>query len=128
MAYNSTNNTNMNNAGGKKQLNWMKAGRQKLLQLSALQANLVVAKDGSGNYGTIKDAINAAAAKLSGMSGNRQFVIYVKAGIYSENVQIVNSLTNLVLVGDGIGRTIITGKRSVSNGFTTFSSATFSKT
>lgn len=127
-ASNSTNNASASNAEGKKKLNWMKAGRQKLLRLSVSQANLVVARDGSGNYRTIKDAINAAAAKISGMSGNGQFVIYVKAGVYSENLQIVNSLTNLVLVGDGIGRTIITGSRSVRNGFTTFSSATFSKT
>ncbi|KAJ4800349.1 Pectinesterase [Rhynchospora pubera] len=124
-AYNLTNNST-SGARGKKKLNWMKAGHRKLLQLSALQSNLVVAQDGSGNYGTILDAINVAAAKISGMSGNGQFVIHIKAGVYSENLQIVNSLTNLVLVGDGIGKTIITGSQSVSSGFTTFSSATFS--
>lgn len=127
IGYNYTNNTT-SNAGGKKKFNWMNAGHWKLLQLSTSQANLVVAKDGSGNYGTIQDAISDAAAKISGISSNGQFVIYVKAGVYSENLQIVNSITNLVFVGDGIGRTIITGNRSVSNGFTTFSSATFSKT
>ena len=82
---------------------WVTPGDQKLLQSSsAPKANIVVAQDGSGNYKTIKEAINAASSQ----SGNGRFVIYVKAGTYKENVEI--KLKNIMLVGDGIGKTIVT--------------------
>ncbi|KAK9273435.1 hypothetical protein L1049_018245 [Liquidambar formosana] len=101
---------------------WVKPGDRKLLQSSspASQANIVVAKDGSGNYKTVKEAISAASSR----SGSGRYVIYVKAGVYSENVEIGNGLKNIMLVGDGIGKTIITGSRSVGGGSTTFKSAT----
>ncbi|KAL4599754.1 hypothetical protein ACB092_11G149000 [Castanea dentata] len=81
-------------------------------------ANIVVAQDGSGNYKTIKEAISAASSQ----SGSGRFVIYVKAGTYKENVEI--KLKNIMLVGDGIGKTIVTGSKSVGGGSTTFNSAT----
>lgn len=99
---------------------WVKPGDRKLLQSSspASQANIVVAQDGSGDYTTLNAAISAASSgKRSG-----RFVIYVKAGTYKENVEI--KLANIMLVGDGIGKTIITGSRSVGGGSTTFKSAT----
>ncbi|KAF3440009.1 hypothetical protein FNV43_RR18287 [Rhamnella rubrinervis] len=99
---------------------WVKPGDRKLLQSSspASQANIVVAQDGSGDYTTVKAAISAASSgKRSG-----RFVIYVKAGTYKENVEI--KLANIMLVGDGIGKTIITGSKSVGGGSTTFNSAT----
>ncbi|KAI4354835.1 hypothetical protein L6164_003667 [Bauhinia variegata] len=101
---------------------WVKPGDRKLLQTAspAAQANVVVAKDGSGKYATVSAAVNAAPK-----SGGR-YVIYVKAGVYNENVQIKGS--NIMLVGDGIGRTIITGSRSVGGGSTTFNSATVAAT
>jgi pectinesterase len=52
-------------------------------------------------------------------------VIYVKAGTYKENVEI--KLKNIMLVGDGIGKTIITGSKSVGGDATTFNSATLGK-
>ena len=94
---------------------WVKPGDRKLLQSSTPRDNAVVAKDGSGNFRTIKDAINAA-------SGSGRFVIYVKQGVYSENLEIRKK--NVMLRGDGKGRTIITGSRSVGGGSTTFNSAT----
>ncbi|KAF3973214.1 hypothetical protein CMV_003345 [Castanea mollissima] len=98
---------------------WVKPGDRKLLQSSsAPKANIVVAQDGSGNYKTIKEAISAA----SSLSGSGRFVIYVKAGTYKENVEI--KLKNIMLVGDGIGKTIVTGSKSVGGGSTTFNSAT----
>ncbi|XP_064958257.1 pectinesterase-like [Musa acuminata AAA Group] len=103
---------------------WMMIANRRLLQLSA-SADLVVAKDGSGNFRTIKEALDAAAARMQ--SGRlSKFVIYVKAGVYNEYVQVTSSLSNLVMLGDGIGKTIITGNRSVASGYTTLSSATFS--
>ncbi|KAK9076431.1 hypothetical protein SSX86_004765 [Deinandra increscens subsp. villosa] len=99
---------------------WVKPGDRKLLQSSTPQANVVVAQDGSGNYKTIGAAI-AAAAKRSGSS---RYVIRVKAGVYNENIEIGKKVKNIMLLGDGIGKTIITGSKSVGGGTTTFKSAT----
>ncbi|KAK7390148.1 hypothetical protein VNO78_25447 [Psophocarpus tetragonolobus] len=98
---------------------WVKAGDRKLLQASsaASKANVVVAKDGSGKYTTVSEAVNAAPKSSSG-----RYVIYVKGGVYNEQVEI--RANNIMLVGDGIGRTIITGSKSVGGGATTFRSAT----
>ncbi|XP_031498041.1 pectinesterase-like [Nymphaea colorata] len=84
--------------------------------------NVVVAQDGSGNYRTITDAIAAAPFKSDGGSG--YFVIHVKAGEYQEQVTIDKKKKYIMMVGDGIGKTIITGSRSVGGGSTTFNSAT----
>ncbi|KAL1331294.1 hypothetical protein AAHE18_12G174100 [Arachis hypogaea] len=100
---------------------WVKPGDKKLLQASspASQANVVVAKDGSGKYTTVMAAINAAP---NSSSSGRRYVIYVKAGIYNEHVEI--EANNIMLIGDGIGKTIITDQQSVGGGRTTYSSAT----
>ncbi|CAN4111779.1 unnamed protein product [Withania somnifera] len=101
---------------------WVSPGDRKLLQSSspASQANIVVAKDGSGNFKTVKEAVASAGKR----KGSGRFVIYVKAGIYSENVEIGSKVKNVMLIGDGIGKTIITGSKSVGGGTTTFKSAT----
>ncbi|KAH1068405.1 hypothetical protein GLYMA_03G029000v4 [Glycine max] len=98
---------------------WVKPGDRRLLQASspASKANVVVAKDGSGKYTTVSEAVNAAPKSNSG-----RYVIYVKGGIYDEQVEI--KANNIMLVGDGIGKTIITSSKSVGGGTTTFRSAT----
>ncbi|KAI0523296.1 hypothetical protein KFK09_005691 [Dendrobium nobile] len=101
---------------------WVSAADRKLLQSSTVNANLVVAKDGSGNYKTISEAVAASASKRSGTS---RFVIYVKAGTYNEQVEIKSSMKNLMIVGDGIDKTVVTGSKNVVDGSTTFRSATF---
>lgn len=105
---------------------WVMGADRKLLQSSseASQADIVVAKDGSGNYKTISEAV-AASVKLR--SGTKRFVIHVKAGVYSENVEITRSMKNLMFIGDGIDATIVTGSKNVQDGSTTFRSATFGK-
>ncbi|GLT84405.1 hypothetical protein SLE2022_026380 [Rubroshorea leprosula] len=99
---------------------WVKPGTRKLLQASSVVPNVVVAQDGSGNFKTVNEAITAASKR----SGSGRYVIYVKQGTYSENVEIGSKLNNIMLVGDGIGKTIITGSKSVRGGTTTFRSAT----
>jgi len=101
---------------------WLSAADRRLLQSSspASQANVVVAQDGSANYRTITQAVNAAPQKSS-----KRYVIYVKAGIYNENVDISKTMTNLMFVGDGMDRTVVTGNKNVQDGSTTFQSATF---
>ncbi|KAL6126979.1 hypothetical protein ACLB2K_075024 [Fragaria x ananassa] len=100
---------------------WVKPGVRRLLQ-STPAANVVVAQDGSGNYKTIKEALDAAAKR----SGSQRFVIRVKSGVYKENLEI--KLKNIYLLGDGLRSTIITGSRSVVGGSTTFNSATVAVT
>ena len=75
------------------------------------------------NFTTISDAVAAAPNKTSSTAG--YFLIYVTAGVYEENVSIDKKKTYLMMVGDGINKTIITGNRSVVDGWTTFKSATF---
>ncbi|XVF49345.1 hypothetical protein PTKIN_Ptkin04bG0004200 [Pterospermum kingtungense] len=104
---------------------WLSAGDRKLLQLSSSPTpDLVVAQDGSGNHRTIKEALDAASKR----SGNGRFVIHVKSGVYMENLEIGNKLKNIMLVGDGLRNTIITGSRSIGGGSTTFNSATVAVT
>ncbi|KAG6508191.1 pectinesterase-like [Zingiber officinale] len=102
---------------------WVAAADRKLLEASDMKADLVVAKDGSGDYKTITEAV-AATAKVRGGSTAR-FVIHVKAGVYQENVEIPNSMKNLMMIGDGMDATVVTGSRNVQDGSTTFRSATF---
>ncbi|KAL6954178.1 pectinesterase [Sarracenia purpurea var. burkii] len=87
-----------------------------------IKANVVVAKDGSGNFKTVKEAAASAPEK----SKNR-YVIYVKKGTYKENVEIGKRKKNVMLVGDGMNSTIITGSLNVVDGSTTFHSATVGK-
>lgn len=103
---------------------WLSKSDRKLLATpsGAISANIVVAQDGSGNYKTISEAI-AAVPKLR--KGNSRFVIHVKAGVYKENVEIKKTMHNLMIVGDGVGSTIVTSNKNVQDGATTFRSATF---
>lgn len=57
--------------------------------------------------------------------GTRRFVIYVKKGVYRENVEIKKKKWNIMMIGDGIDATIISGNRNFVDGWTTFRTATF---
>lgn len=82
-------------------------------------AILTVAADGTGNFTTITDAVNFAPN-----NSNDRVIIFVKEGVYEENVEIPVYKPNIVLLGDGTDVTVVTGKRSVVDGWTTFRSAT----
>ncbi|THG21037.1 hypothetical protein TEA_020522 [Camellia sinensis var. sinensis] len=103
---------------------WVSPGNRKLLQSSSPAVNLVVAQDGSGNYKTIRAALDVVAKR----SGSGRFVIHVKSGVYQENIEIGNNMKNIMLLGDGLKNTIITGSRSGGGGSTTFNSATVAVT
>ncbi|KAL5227282.1 hypothetical protein ABZP36_015547 [Zizania latifolia] len=101
---------------------WVPAGDRVLLAAApadAAQANVVVAKDGSGKYKTIKEAVDAAPD-----GGNSRYVIYVKKGVYKENLEVGKKKRELMIVGDGMDQTVITGSLNVVDGATTFNSAT----
>ncbi|KAI0507665.1 hypothetical protein KFK09_013792 [Dendrobium nobile] len=99
---------------------WMAVADRRLLQAAAVAADVTVAKDGSGNFTTVNAAVQAAPAE-----SGRRFVIYVKRGVYVENVEIKKKKWNLMLVGDGMNETVISGSRNFVDGWTTFRSATF---
>ncbi|KAL6210356.1 hypothetical protein ACLB2K_015589 [Fragaria x ananassa] len=84
---------------------------------------VTVSQDGSGNFTTINEAVVAAPINTEGKNG--YFLIYIKAGVYEEYVNIAKNKEYLMMIGDGINRTVITGNRSVVDGWTTFNSATF---
>ncbi|KAL2325557.1 hypothetical protein Fmac_024615 [Flemingia macrophylla] len=100
---------------------------RKLLQTSVddvvVTQKVVVNPDGSGDFSTINDAVSAAPNNTG--TNNGYHVIYVAAGVYNEYVSIPKSKENLMILGDGINRTVVTGNRSVVDGWTTFQSATF---
>ncbi|KAI9191917.1 hypothetical protein LWI28_015432 [Acer negundo] len=102
---------------------WLSRKDRRILQTSAEEYDptdvLTVAADGTGNFSTITDAINFAPT-----NSYDRIIIYVKEGVYEENVEIPTGKTNIVLVGDGSNLTVITGNRSVGDNWTTFRSAT----
>ncbi|KAI5058501.1 hypothetical protein GOP47_0026671 [Adiantum capillus-veneris] len=83
--------------------------------------DLVVAKDGTGHYKTLKAALDAVPEDYEG-----RYVIYIKAGEYDEGpFNISKVLKGLTLIGDGCNKTIITGDANVAKkGYTTYRSAT----
>ncbi|CAH2057633.1 unnamed protein product [Thlaspi arvense] len=100
---------------------------RKLLQAEAdaVQVSDIVTvnQDGTGNFTTINAAVAAAPNKTDGSNG--YFLIYVTAGLYEEYVEVPKNKRYVMMIGDGINQTVITGNRSVVDGWTTFNSATF---
>ncbi|KAL5226301.1 hypothetical protein ABZP36_014566 [Zizania latifolia] len=84
---------------------------------------VTVDQSGAGNFTTVGAAVAAAPTNLDGTRG--YFVIHVAAGVYEENVVVPKKTKYVMMIGDGIGQTVITGNRSVIDGWTTFNSATF---
>ncbi|RZB65200.1 pectinesterase/pectinesterase inhibitor PPE8B-like [Glycine soja] len=99
---------------------WVKTGERKLLQANVVSFDAVVAADGTGNYTKVMDAVLAAPNYSM-----QRYVIHIKRGVYYENVEIKKKKWNLMMVGDGMDATIISGNRSFIDGWTTFRSATF---
>ncbi|MED6218208.1 hypothetical protein PIB30_024847 [Stylosanthes scabra] len=99
---------------------WVKLEERKLMEAHGVTPDVVVAADGTGNFTRVTDAVLAAPEK-----SEKRFVIYVKRGVYNEYVEIKKDKWNIMMIGDGIGATVITGNRNVVDGWTTFRSATF---
>ncbi|KAK7322503.1 hypothetical protein VNO77_25885 [Canavalia gladiata] len=83
----------------------------------------IVSPYGIDNYTSIGDAIAAAPNNTKPQDG--YFLIYVREGYYEEYVIVPKEKKNILLVGDGINKTVITGNHSVIDGWTTFNSSTF---
>ncbi|PSS19615.1 Pectinesterase [Actinidia chinensis var. chinensis] len=100
---------------------WVDAGKRKLLAAGAttFKPDLIVAKDGTGKYKTINEAL-----KDIPLNSNKTFVLYIKEGVYQEKVQFNRTMTHLMVVGDGPTKTKITGGLNFIDGVTTFHTAT----
>ncbi|MBW4888301.1 pectin esterase [Mucilaginibacter sp. HMF5004] len=67
------------------------------------QKRIVVAQDGSGNYKTVQEAINAVT------DNNRSVTeIFVKKGTYKERIVVAVSKINITLIGEDAMSTILT--------------------
>ncbi len=67
------------------------------------QITYVVAQDGSGDYTTIQEAINAVPS-----GSDDRTIIYIKNGIYKENrITIASTKLNLTLLGQNVDSTIL---------------------
>ncbi|CAO2818219.1 unnamed protein product [Amaranthus hypochondriacus] len=84
-----------------------------------VKPNAIVAIDNSGQFKSIAAAVNAHPGK--GLVG--RYVIYVKAGIYKEEVIIGKQQNNIFMYGDGPLKTIVTGDKSFTKGVQTSKTA-----
>ncbi|CAN1200423.1 Putative pectinesterase/pectinesterase inhibitor 28 [Linum perenne] len=85
-------------------------------------ADITVAADGSGDYETVKEALDKILEKKKKVG--EVVVVYIKEGIYEEYVEVKKKIDNLVLIGDGADRTLITGDKSFVDGVGTFKTPT----
>ncbi|KAB1209684.1 Pectinesterase/pectinesterase inhibitor PPE8B [Morella rubra] len=99
---------------------WVKSEDRKLLEANGIGVDAIVAADGSGNFAKVTDAVLAAPDYSM-----RRYVIYIKRGVYREYVEIKKKKWNLMMIGDGMNATVISGNRSFVDGWTTFHTATF---
>ncbi|EES10841.1 probable pectinesterase/pectinesterase inhibitor 51 [Sorghum bicolor] len=89
-----------------------------------IRPDATVCKPNSGaepcGYSTVQAAVDAAPNYTAG-----HFVIAVAAGTYKENIVIPYEKTNILLMGEGMGATVITASRSVGiDGLGTHETAT----
>ncbi|KAK6784047.1 hypothetical protein RDI58_017501 [Solanum bulbocastanum] len=101
---------------------WIKQGDRRMLDEEGgkdIKAfiNMTVAKDGSGNFSSINEALKAVPQSFEG-----RFFIYIKEGVYEENVVV--SQVNLTFVGDGSQKSIISGSKNIVDDLTTYQTAT----
>lgn len=76
---------------------------QSLLLMAQGKYDFVVAADGSGNFKTVQEAINAVPDMR-----NNETVIYIKNGFYKEKLILPASKTNVKFIGENIDSTVIT--------------------
>lgn len=67
------------------------------------QYNTIVAKDGTGNYTALQDAINAAPTNSA-----TPYVIFIKNGRYYEKITIPSNKPNIQLIGESVANVVVT--------------------
>ncbi|CAN1335625.1 Probable pectinesterase/pectinesterase inhibitor 51 [Linum perenne] len=88
---------------------------------SGLNPDVTVCKEGC-DYKAVQSAVDVAPENLP---FGKKFVIRIKGGVYNEIVRVPLEKRNLVFLGDGIGKTVITGSQTVGQpGISTYNTAT----
>jgi pectinesterase len=97
-----------------------------LLTGAVAQKRILVARDGSGDFKTVQEAINAAPELSEEVTEIR-----IKPGVYKERIVVSKTKTNISLVGEDPNRTILTWDNyaskqdSAGNQYGTSGSASF---
>jgi pectinesterase len=68
-----------------------------VIESQSLKYDIVVAQDGTGNYRTVQEAVNAAKDNSSSTT-----IIFIKNGVYKEKVFISSAKENLRLIGENV--------------------------
>ncbi|WP_114790029.1 pectinesterase family protein [Niabella yanshanensis] len=69
----------------------------------AVKPDFIVAKDGTGNFTTVQEAIDAVPA-----SNNKRTVIFIKNGTYKEKLTLPATKINVSFVGEDVNKVILT--------------------
>lgn len=111
---------------GEEYPSWLQgAHRRRLLQQTTNLTlfDATVAQDGTGQYKSIQAAVDNVPKNNA-----KLYVIKIKQGVYFEKVTVSTKATNVMFVGDGIFKTVISGSMSViGSGVTTYQTATIGK-
>ncbi|KAM0966047.1 hypothetical protein ACFX13_022202 [Malus domestica] len=101
---------------------WIDSRRLELATATpqTLKPDVVVAKNGGGKYKTVNEALK----DIPKNNAVKVFVIYVKEGVYEEQVIFDKHMTNVMLIGDGPTKTVITGRKNFAEGTMTMQTAT----
>ncbi|HET7115510.1 MAG TPA: pectinesterase family protein [Hanamia sp.] len=100
--------------------------RSSIKDLPGNYITIVVSKDGTGDYKTVQEAINAVTNY-----NNIPTVIFIRNGIYKEKLRLDTSKINVYMVGESVSNTILTyddfasKKDSSGNNIGTSGSASF---
>eukprot|EP01018_Ginkgo_biloba_P039278 Gb_23728 [translate_table: standard] len=88
--------------------------------ISELIPNITVTRDGSSLYSSVQAAVNSAPDGSS-----ERFIVYIKAGVYEEMIRIPPFKANIMLEGNGMDRTLVTGNKTAEDpAGSTYGSAT----
>ncbi|GAB2295237.1 hypothetical protein Dimus_029412 [Dionaea muscipula] len=100
---------------------WISDAKRNLMAtpLASIKPDVVVALDGSGQFKTITEALALVPNK-----NTKPFIIYIKAGVYHEQVTVDKKMTDVMFIGDGPTKTKITGDKNFHDGVQTFLTAT----
>ncbi|MED6161761.1 hypothetical protein PIB30_063836 [Stylosanthes scabra] len=83
------------------------------------KAHVTVAKDGSGDFKTITEALMKVPPQ-----NKKPFIIHIKEGVYQEYVEVPRNMTHVVFIGDGGNKSRITGNKNFIDGVNTYKTAT----